>query len=367
MHSSARRLLVRAQYLPLALAAVYALILLVFTVPAVQDEFVFLQRLRLPLAAKYDNPEHYGLAPYKTRNLRIETPDGEVLGLWHILPQSVYIAQDPFPPSMRPRDSFFDKAFGSRPTILYFHGNAATRAASHRVRTYIEMSSRLDVNVIAVDYRGFGDSTGTPSQQGLVIDARTVWDWVQARVERASIKPADQQIMLVGHSLGTGVASALAAELADGGLHPRAIALIAPFTSIPDLLSSLWLFGIIPLLTPLKAIPGAIDYFKTHVVQRFNSSEALSRTTSPMLLLHSFDDPIIPHYHSVNLFQQLNSPNGTQLESSIRDFSYPGWGRVTYAEVADREVVFWEGESGGHNSLGHSEGTMDLMAWIGKL
>lgn len=86
-----------------------------------------------------------------------------------------------------------------------------------------------------------------------------------------------------------------------------------------------------------------------------------------MLLLHSFDDPIIPHYHSVNLFQQLNSPNGTQLESSIRDFSYPGWGRVTYAEVADREVVFWEGESGGHNSLGHSEGTMDLMAWIGKL
>lgn len=61
--------------------------------------FVFLQRLRLPLAAKYDNPEHYGLArafdacltyesnpsAYKTRNLRIETPDGEVLGLWHIL------------------------------------------------------------------------------------------------------------------------------------------------------------------------------------------------------------------------------------------------------------------------------------------
>lgn len=40
-----------------------------------------------------------------------------------VSPQSVYIAQDPFPPSMRPRDSFFDKAFGSRPTILYFHGN----------------------------------------------------------------------------------------------------------------------------------------------------------------------------------------------------------------------------------------------------
>lgn len=112
------------------------------------------------------------------------------------------------------------------------------------MRGYIEMSTRLDCNVVAVDYRGFADSTGTPSERGLVTDARTVWDCVAARAVFAGVSAHDveRQIMLVGHSLGTGVTSALAGQLADEGVKPRAIALIAPFTSIPDLLSS-WVAG----------------------------------------------------------------------------------------------------------------------------
>lgn len=81
-----------------------------------------------------------------------------------------------------------------------------------------------DSNVLAVDYRGFADSTGDPSQEGLAIDARTAWDWIAARVEKAGAGPADKQIVIAGHSLGTGVSSALAAQLADeGGLTVYAL------------------------------------------------------------------------------------------------------------------------------------------------
>lgn len=68
-------------------------------------------------------------------------------------------------------------------------------------------------NVVAVDYRGFADSTGSPTEKGLVTDARATYDWVSAKIKAAG-GDAEKNIILVGHSLGTGVTSALAAQLA---------------------------------------------------------------------------------------------------------------------------------------------------------
>lgn len=111
--------------------------------------------------------------------------------------------------------------------------------------------SALDCNVVAVDYRGFADSTGTPSEHGLITDARAVWDYVRG------LGAEGGQVVLVGQSLGTGVVSGLAGQLADEGeplfvlgavygppdltaigIHPRAIVLVAPFTSVVELLES---------------------------------------------------------------------------------------------------------------------------------
>lgn len=90
------------------------------------------------------------------------------------------------------------------------------------------MSTRLDwcaedsveradlSNVVAIDYRGYGDSTGEPSQAGLITDARTAWDWVSSKIEAAGGN-AEENIIVAGHSLGTGVTSALAGQLADEG------------------------------------------------------------------------------------------------------------------------------------------------------
>ena len=86
---------------------------------------------------------------------------------------------------------------------------AANRAAPHRVRSYFAYSA-LDCNVLAIDYRGFGDSTGTPSEPGLISDARAVWDYV--------IGIGGEEVILMGQSLGTGVVAGLAGELASEGM-----------------------------------------------------------------------------------------------------------------------------------------------------
>lgn len=130
--------------------------------------------------------------------------------------------------------------------------------------------SNLDCNVIAIDYRGFANSTGIPSEQGLITDARTVWDYVHATFSKSSeTKSAGRgkegdNVVLIGQSLGTGVVSGLAGQLAQEGrsttcpprdqisrvkqrrgleltatgIHPRAIVLVAPFTSVTELIES---------------------------------------------------------------------------------------------------------------------------------
>lgn len=95
--------------------------------------------------------------------------------------------------------------------MLFFHGNAANRAAAFRVQHCLRYAASFDANVLAIDYRGFGDSDGTPSQDGLVKDARAAWEWVRERGAK------EEDVLLVGLSLGTGVVSGLAAELAREG------------------------------------------------------------------------------------------------------------------------------------------------------
>lgn len=90
------------------------------------------------------------------------------------------------------------------------------------MRGYSAFSTQLDCNVLAIDYRGFGDSTGSPSEDGVVRDARAAWDYVAGHVERLAkdrgetVRP-ENMIILVGQSMGTGVASLLAGQLAQDG------------------------------------------------------------------------------------------------------------------------------------------------------
>jgi len=75
--------------------------------------------------------------------------------------------------------------------------------------------------VLAIDYRGFADSTGTPSEPGLVIDARAAFDWLIAQGKNA------EDILIIGHSLGTGVSGQLAVTLANEGIECKGMVLLS--------------------------------------------------------------------------------------------------------------------------------------------
>ena len=142
-----------------------------------------------------------------------------------------------------------------------------------RIWQYQGFTSRLNANVLAIDYRGFADSTGKPSEAGLTTDARAAFNFL---VDNGA-KPED--ILVVGHSLGTGVSGQLAAALAADKVKYRGLVLLSvslsftfekhsltffqPFSSIAEVLESYNAFGFIPLIKPIALIPGAIGEYQT--------------------------------------------------------------------------------------------------------
>ena len=148
----------------------------------------------------------------------LKTPDNETIGAWFAFSDPYYLSLPSIP--TKPAEHV-TPALKHSPVILFLHGNAATRAFSSRVHQIKAFSSRLGANVLIIDYRGFGDSSGTPSEAGLVTDARTAFDWLLSHGTKA------EDILIVGHSLGTGVSGQLGAQVAKEGINCRGIVLLS--------------------------------------------------------------------------------------------------------------------------------------------
>jgi abhydrolase domain-containing protein 12 len=203
----------------------------------------------------------------KAHNVYIRTADNETLGAWFVFADPFYAAHkaDLLSASSTSSDEFIRSALRTRPTILFLHGNGGTRVLRSRVHHYQAFSSRLRANVLAPDYRGFADSTGSPSEAGLTLDARAAWDWL---LDHGA---SPESVLVVGISLGTGVAvqfvSALESEQrqmsGEDNHHvkevsremPRGVVLLAPFSSIDTLLDTYYICGILPILAPLRTFP----------------------------------------------------------------------------------------------------------------
>lgn len=214
----------------------------------------------------------------KTFNLALNTPDGETLGAWFVL-------SDAYHQSTAPEDRVLSEerlsyAIQNYPTILFLHGNAATRAFHVRVQYYTSFTSRLAANVLAIDYRGFGESTGTPSEDGLITDARAAFDWL---VDHGA---AAKDILIVGHSLGTGVGGGLAARLSIDKVDYKAVVLLSPFSSITELLSTYHILGLVPLMSPLSIIPYAASAYFPSV---YSYDPEIPLEFIPWALTHKFD------------------------------------------------------------------------------
>ncbi|BGP41252.1 hypothetical protein JCM10450v2_005292 [Rhodotorula kratochvilovae] len=349
-----------------ALVAYFAFLASLIYEP-VQTSLIYLHALRFPRGTDFSRPELVGFAPGKVRPFTLETHDGATLGAWHVLPRDVYeeaLERLGVPEEGPLPDEVFDQALRnpSNPTTVYFHGNAATRAAGNRVRVARHMSD-MNSNFVIIDYRGFADSSRSPppTEEGLLVDARRAWDYVH----QDKGVPAEQ-IAVMGQSLGTGVS-----------ITPRALVLVAPFSSIPSLLKTYRLGNFIPILSPLRTFPWLLNAVLQLLKTRFNTQDIIEKIACPLLILHAQNDPVIPFSHSRvladRLLGPLLAPHAASEEAIaearkrvVKEAKAGGWGVVSRfeREGGKGEVVWAEALKGAHNEIGTSEYSIELIKSI---
>ncbi|KAG6835715.1 hypothetical protein H0H93_015401 [Arthromyces matolae] len=302
-----------------AFIAIYCSLVLFVLTPWAQTQVVYAHRFDVAgsTSSGFRHPENYGIAPGKAINLRLRAPDGTSLGAWFILSEPVYRSlQAPFEQRSSDEDILLIRqALSSSPTLLFLHGNTGTRATPPRTAMYTSLTSRLSVNILALDYRGYGDSEGEPSVPGVAMDARTAWDWLTVEMG------ADvNDIIIVGHSLGTAIAGLLGAQLGKEGVNVRGIALLAPFTSTRLLMAQFAVMGI-PLLKPIAKLPLVPELLKSVVAHNFDTLSQAADITAPIFIAHALDDADIPYEHAAVLFNALVEPYlppSIELESPTR-------------------------------------------------
>ena len=179
------------------------------------------------------------------------------------------------------------------PTIVYFTGNAGN--LSHRVSEY-RVWLEKGFGLVALSYRGYGKSKGSPTEQGLYDDARTAVEYAQK-----TLNVPDNMIVLYGESLGTGVATQMATEYPLG-----ALVLEAPYTSTADRGAELY-----PYL-PVKLI----------MKDQFRSSEKIGSVHMPVQIFHGEKDTIIPVAHGRKMLELANDPKEGNF--------YPDTGHVDF-------------------------------------
>jgi len=163
--------------------------------------------------------------------------------------------------------------------VLFFHGNSGN--ISDCINT-LEMFHQLGLSTFIFDYRGYGRSQGSPTEQGTYDDAEAAWAYL---LRDRGIKSED--VIVLGRSLGAAIASAQAARHA-----PGALVIESTFTSAPELAAEL--FRIFPARL--------MSRFKYRV------RDNIANTHCPVLIVHSSDDEVIPFHHGKRLYQVANEP-----------------------------------------------------------
>lgn len=217
-----------------------------------QDRLVFLPNM--PGRELDATPQVIGL---DYEDSWIDTADGERLHGWYI-----------------PADD-------ARGTVLFFHGNAGN--ISHRMESIL-IFNRLRLNVLIVDYRGYGQSSGKPGEEGTYRDAEAAWDYL---VEQRRLPP--ERIVIFGRSLGGGVGAWLASQ---AGVEPAGVIIESCFSSGVDMGRRLY-----PML-PVRLIT-RINY---------PVREYISGVRAPVLVVHSRDDEIIPFDMGQTIYQAATEP-----------------------------------------------------------
>jgi len=245
--------------------------------------------------------------------------------------------------------------------VISFHGNAGHLAQAMRADNYHLLTDTSCYHVLAIDYRGFGKSTGKPTERGLIQDGIAAVKWA---TDVAGVPPS--RIVIMGQSLGTAVASAVAEHFSAQGSELAGVILVAGFSNMPDLLSSYAAAGFIPILSPIRAIPPLHRFIQGFIVDKWKSADrlaALVNSTKSRLrltLLHAKDDLDIPCFESDKLFE---SAARATMRQGASDEDFARWKEqrtsrrddATFVSIATAEpdIVIREElvPYGGHNDV----------------
>jgi fermentation-respiration switch protein FrsA (DUF1100 family) len=186
--------------------------------------------------------------------LRLKTEDGETLLAWSVPPAP------------------------GRPLILYFHGNVG--GLDLRVERFRAMA-KAGMGLLAIEYRGYASSTGSPSECGLKLDGEAAY----AAAIASGVPP--ERIVALGESLGSGVAVALAARRKVG-----ALVLDSPYSSVADVAAATYWF------VPVRAL----------LRDPFRSDMLIGSVDAPTLIVHGTKDRVVPIRFGEKLFALANDP-----------------------------------------------------------
>ncbi|ELU01147.1 hypothetical protein CAPTEDRAFT_149451 [Capitella teleta] len=249
--------------------------------PWIVKEVVFLNKLRWPPSTNLSDPAQQGI----NHTISLWIPSEDLVGAWHTLPSKVKA------PTLD--TNFFAQSLSNgSPIVLYLHGNAGTRAGWHRMQMY-QILSGAGFHVIAIDYRGFGDSAGYPSEQGVCADAMAAFKWIRKHSKKSPV-------YIWGHSLGSAVATKVARKISSQGLSLSGVILEAPFNNIK---SAVWEY---PLAKPFVMMPWFswvfLEALKANEIY-FTTDEHIAAVTAPVLILHAEDDGIVPIFLGRKLYE----------------------------------------------------------------
>ncbi|KAL4810984.1 Alpha/Beta hydrolase protein [Aspergillus unguis] len=363
-----------------AAGLVYVGIVCSLTFPQVQRFALYANKVNPAVWQDVNLVESFGFLKTQVQPFNLVTPDNETLYGWHILPLHLCREHESKLDSDKPAspedDYTLSPAFRlladdpNARVVVSFHGNAAHLGSATRPESYrmlLGLSTPANpIHVFAIDYRGFGISTGTPTEEGLITDGVSLLNFLTS----GPLNISPSRIAIVGQSLGTAVSAAVAERYAFGSpnlneIQPAikdpepfaGIVLLASFSNLPNLIESYSLKGITPpLLSPLRGYPRVQNWARSHIIDRWDTAGRVARltgvngtlsTSNPayaekgldLAIIHAKNDFEIPWYEGRRVWAAATGE---------REKYAPGVLQHEKRDVNNgpSEVLVWENRSG---------------------